>query len=85
MVPVEAMACGVPVLAQRAGGALETIIEGATGEFFDAATPEVVVDGVRRLLENEKKYIRQNIIARAQEFSKERFQKELLDFIAQIK
>jgi len=32
--PVEAMACGTPVIAYRGGGALETVLEGKTGEFF---------------------------------------------------
>jgi glycosyltransferase involved in cell wall biosynthesis len=33
--PVEAQACGKPVLAFKGGGALETVIEGETGRFFD--------------------------------------------------
>jgi glycosyltransferase involved in cell wall biosynthesis len=33
--PVEAGACGKPVLAYKAGGAIETVIEGETGRFFD--------------------------------------------------
>jgi glycosyltransferase involved in cell wall biosynthesis len=33
--PVEAGACGKPVLAYNAGGARETVIEGETGRFFD--------------------------------------------------
>ena len=35
LVPVEAMAAGAPVIALRAGGALETVVEGQTGWFFD--------------------------------------------------
>src|SRR5690606_25528690 len=35
IVPVEAQACGKPVVAFRDGGALETIVEGETGVFFD--------------------------------------------------
>lgn len=82
--PVEAMSFGVPVLALRQGGALETVIEGKTGEFFDAATPEVIADGVRRLLENEKKYDKNFIVDRAEEFSKERFTKELMEYINKV-
>jgi glycosyltransferase involved in cell wall biosynthesis len=37
---LEAQAAGRPVLAYRQGGALETVIEGKTGLFFDAQTPE---------------------------------------------
>lgn len=38
LVPLEAMASGRPVIAYRAGGALETIAEGVTGVFFDQQT-----------------------------------------------
>ncbi len=36
--PVEAMAVGRPVVAYAAGGALETVLDGRTGVFFDEAT-----------------------------------------------
>lgn len=39
LVPLESMACGTPVIAYREGGALETILEGKTGAFFDETTP----------------------------------------------
>jgi len=60
--PVEAMAAGKPVLALRDGGALETIIEGKTGEFFDAPIIELLADGVRRITENtyDYKFIRKH-------------------------
>lgn len=38
--PVEAMALGLPVIAYRAGGALDYVIPGKTGEFFDKQTVE---------------------------------------------
>jgi glycosyltransferase involved in cell wall biosynthesis len=82
--PVEAMAYGVPVLALRKGGAQETVIEGKTGEFFDSAIPEVIVDGVRRLIENEKNYDKELIKARAKEFSKDSFIKEFGGYIENI-
>jgi glycosyltransferase involved in cell wall biosynthesis len=40
IVPVEAQACGRPVVALARGGALETIVDGTTGVFFDEPTPE---------------------------------------------
>ncbi|MFA6974173.1 MAG: glycosyltransferase [Parcubacteria group bacterium] len=82
--PVEAMSFGTPVLAIRKGGVKEIVLEGQTGEFFEAATPEVIADGVRRFMENEKSYDRQIIINRAKEFSKERFIKELSEYIDKI-
>jgi len=82
--PVEAMSRGIPVIAYGKGGARETIIEGITGEFFDAQTPEVLADAVRRFMENEKKYNRETIIRRAEEFSKEKFKRELSGYINSI-
>jgi glycosyltransferase involved in cell wall biosynthesis len=47
LIPVESMACGRPVIAFAAGGALETVKAGETGEFFDLAT----VGGIRAAVE----------------------------------
>jgi glycosyltransferase involved in cell wall biosynthesis len=48
---VEAQAAGKPVIAFRAGGALETVIDGETGLFFDQQTPESLADAVNRFEE----------------------------------
>ncbi len=42
LAPLEAMACGKPVIAYAAGGARETVREGVTGAFFHEQTPEAV-------------------------------------------
>jgi glycosyltransferase involved in cell wall biosynthesis len=42
LVPVEAMAAGKPVIAYGAGGALESVVAGETGEFFSPAEAEVL-------------------------------------------
>ena len=84
LAPVEAMSLGVPIIALREGGFLETIIEGKTGEFFDAPTPEVIANGVRRFMENEKNYNKEEIKKRAEEFSKGKFVNELEKFIRNI-
>lgn len=36
---VEAQACGCPVLARRAGGALDSVLDGVTGAFFEGEDP----------------------------------------------
>jgi glycosyltransferase involved in cell wall biosynthesis len=46
IVPVEAQACGTPVVALGRGGALETVVDGETGVFF----PEPTVDGLAAAL-----------------------------------
>jgi glycosyltransferase involved in cell wall biosynthesis len=81
LAPVEAMLHGVPVLALKKGGALETMIEGQTGEFFDAAAPEIIADAVRRFVENEKNYDREFIKNHAEKFGKERFRREAEELI----
>lgn len=44
--PLEAQASGRPVIAFRTGGALETVLDGKTGKFFDEQTPEALSDAV---------------------------------------
>ncbi len=80
LVPVESMAVGTPVIAYRSGGALETIIEGVTGEFFDEATPE----SLQKVLENfdQKKYPKDALITQAKKFSRAEFEKNIRQEIA---
>lgn len=47
--PVEAMAAGKPVIAFRAGGATETVVDGVTGVFFDDATVESLASAIESL------------------------------------
>lgn len=47
IVPLEAMASGRPVIAHRSGGALETIVEGRTGVFFDRQDADSLAGAVR--------------------------------------
>lgn len=46
MIPVEVQASGRPVIAYRAGGALETILENQTGVFFDDQSVESLCDAI---------------------------------------
>lgn len=46
--PLEAAASGKPTVAYRAGGALETIIDGLTGVFFDYQTVSSLTSGLQR-------------------------------------
>lgn len=78
---VEAMATGCPVLAYRKGGLTETVIEGVTGEFFDDPVPEVLADGVRRIREREGSYDSFVMQKQAERFSRERFEREIKEFI----
>lgn len=59
---VEAMAAGRPVIAFKRGGALETIKDGETGEFFDEQIWEELADKIIRFDHNrfEPQFIRQH-------------------------
>lgn len=46
LAPLEAMACGKPVIAYAAGGALDTVREGVTGTFFHQQAPDAVEEAV---------------------------------------
>ncbi|MEK7580415.1 MAG: glycosyltransferase [Patescibacteria group bacterium] len=80
--PVEAMAAGRPVIAYRAGGALETVIEGKTGEFFEEQTWQSLADAVIKF--DPQKYNPQEIKKHAESFSKENFKKEFVKTINQF-
>ncbi|MBI4158084.1 MAG: glycosyltransferase [Candidatus Yanofskybacteria bacterium] len=81
LTPIEAMQFGVPTLALRKGGALETIREGITGEFFDDPIPEALADGIRRLNENYRNYRPELIKSRAKQFSADIFKKQILELV----
>ncbi len=69
--PVEAMACGKPVIALGRGGALETVLDGETGLFFAEPREEALLDAVERLEANtwDPWFIRKH----AEHFSEENF------------
>lgn len=52
LTPVEAQAFGVPVLALRDGGYLDTTVEGVTGLFVDHAEPEAIRAGLRAMADH---------------------------------
>jgi glycosyltransferase involved in cell wall biosynthesis len=75
IVAVEAQAAGTPVIAYRAGGALDTVIEGVTGEFFDEQSSSSLAEVIKSF--NYKLYNRQALLENAQKFSNEQFQKSI--------
>ena len=79
--PVEAMASGRPVVALRAGGAKETVIDGVTGLFFDDPTVESLIDALERLptLDFDPRRIRRH----AETFDTTTFESRLREIIDQ--
>lgn len=75
--PVEAMASGKPVLAYGVGGVTESVQAGVSGEFFGELTPESIIDGMTRLMLNEKNYDYKKIRQIAEKFNEEVFIEEI--------
>ncbi|MCX6551235.1 MAG: glycosyltransferase [Acidobacteria bacterium] len=71
IVPLEAQACGRPVVALGIGGACETVVEGVTGRLVTDGTSAAFGDAVRRTL--EARLPPDPIRTHAQRFGRERF------------
>ena len=77
--PLEAQASGRPVIAFKKGGALETVIEGKTGVFFNNQTSNDLVDAVKKFenIKFDKNVIREH----AKGFDEEVFKRKINDFV----
>ncbi len=81
ILPVEAQACGTPVIAYGRGGALESVLDMETGLFFHEQTADAIRDAVRVFEKAEDRFDPRAIRRNAERFSKEEFQKKYLDFV----
>lgn len=79
IIPVEAQACGRPVIAFKKGGALETVVEGKTGTFFSEQTSESLMDAIERF--EKMTFDTEKIVEHAKTFSTSRFCAQLKHFI----
>ncbi len=52
VVPLEAMACGVPVVATAVGGLTDTVVDGMTGALIPPRDPKILAVTLRRLLKD---------------------------------
>jgi glycosyltransferase involved in cell wall biosynthesis len=79
--PLEAQACGTPVIAYGKGGSLETVRDGETGLFFEEQSVTSIVDAVRRfeLMSFDPVTVRRH----AETFSEQRFRQELKTLLDQ--
>jgi glycosyltransferase involved in cell wall biosynthesis len=80
IVAVEAMSAGTPVIAYKAGGALDYIKPGVTGTFFEEQTSESLAAALRQFDSSE--FDSSGIIRSAQKYSVEKFRKNILDTIS---
>ena len=86
--PVEAQACGTPVIAYGKGGTLETILgldkEKSTGIFFDEQTINSICNAVNIFEKNQDKFKPENCRINAERFSNEIFKKNIKKFIQKV-
>ena len=73
IVPLEAQACGTPVIAYARGGVTESIVDGRTGVFFQKQTVASLVAAIREFEANDVGWNSPTIRANAERFSNARF------------
>ncbi len=86
IIPVEAQACGRPVIAYGKGGALETVIQGKTGVFFNEQKVDSLVNALQEFekLEKDGIFKSEEICRHAATFSAKRFRDQLSKAISEI-
>lgn len=81
--PVEAQACGTPVIAYGVGGVRETVIEGETGLFFKEQTTDSLKAAVLSFETGTHTFDPMRLRRHAEQFSKERFQRAFATLVDQ--
>ncbi len=61
IVPLEAMACGVPVVVASVGGLVDSVVDGVTGAHVEPRSPIALAQAMRSLLQNERLRMRLGI------------------------
>jgi len=89
IVPLEAQACGTPVVAFGHGGATETVLcadetRQGTGLFFDEQTAESLSQAILRLEAHPEWFSPQLARCQAEQFSTERFERELVGYLEAV-
>ena len=77
--PVEAMACGRPVICYGKGGVLDTVIDGKTGVYFEEQTVESLKKAILKF--ENMKFDKNEIIKRALEFDEPVFQQKIKEYV----
>lgn len=79
IVAIEAMAAGTPVIAYKAGGALDYVIPGKTGEFFTEQTVESLIQTLKTF--NPAGFEEKVLVGSVQAFSQDKFRGNMYNFI----
>ncbi|MHC9291497.1 glycosyltransferase [Mycobacterium sp. LTG2003] len=71
IVPLEAMACGIPVVASAVGGMLDTVVHDVTGRLVPPKRPDLLADAVAGLLRDE--FLRKSLGAAGRDRARSRY------------
>jgi glycosyltransferase involved in cell wall biosynthesis len=80
--PVEAQACGTPVIAYGKGGALETVVDGKTGVFFKEQSVDSIRDALARFEQVRETLTPAACRANAERFAAPKFREALAAWVA---
>jgi len=81
IVPLEAQACGKPVIAFNKGGAKETVVDMKTGVLFDRQTKDSLIEAIKKstTINFDEDEIRRNALLFSKENFKKNFKNSVLD------
>ena len=82
MAPLEANASGRPVIAYRAGGAMETVVENLTGVFFDHATSTSLAEAIEKF--EGMRFDQYTLRRHAEKFDRSVFSFRVLQFLGSV-
>ncbi|WP_447883902.1 glycosyltransferase family 4 protein [Serratia fonticola] len=84
--PVEAQACGTPIIAFGKGGSLETIIpignRNSTGVFFDSQNVKSIINAVELFEKNQHEFSPLSCRKNSERFSEQRFRIEMNEYVS---
>lgn len=81
IMPVEAQACGTPVIALGRGGATETVLDGQTGVLFESQTTGAIIEAVEKFERFAGDFEPDTLRRNAERFGVERFRREFAEFV----
>ncbi len=82
IVPLEAQACGTPIVALGRGGAVETVVAGETGVLVSDMSAEAFAEGVAQA--GRRRFDRTAIRRHAERFGRERFGDEMETLVRSV-
>lgn len=83
LVPVEAMACGTPIVAFKGGGALETVLPERTGIFFTEQSVDVLKNALILLESGVHDFDQSTLRSHAESFGRNDFLKRMATFLSE--